>query len=212
MCKKRPKPQQSIFPDDNKNTVSRKKTNVLVLLSGGIDSAACVAFYLKNNFSVSALFFDYGQLSGKMEYKAAQRISRYNAIPLERIRCIGLKQCSGGYIPGRNAFLLQGALMSFKHNSGLIAVGIHSGTAYYDCSDKFIQSMQSLFNMYTDGRVSIDAPFLSWNKRQIWDFCQNENVPLRLTYSCELGKVQPCGQCLSCKDLEALLASQKHYT
>ena len=194
MSKKGLKTQQSVFLTDNKNTISKEKTNVLVLLSGGIDSAACVAFYLKNNFSVSSLFFDYGQLSARREYEAALRIARYDAIPLQRIRCAGFKQYSGGNIPGRNAFLLQGALMFFKYNSGLISIGIHSDTPYYDCSEKFIQSMQSLFDIYTDGRVGIDVPFLSWNKRQIWDFCQNENVPLQLTYSCELGKAQPCGQ------------------
>lgn len=188
----------------------QKRTKVLVLLSGGIDSAGCVAFYLKNDFSVSALFFDYGQLSAEMEYNAAQKISHYNTIPLKRIKCTGFNNLSGGCITGRNAFLLQGALMFFKNSSGLIAIGIHCDAPYYDCSSEFIQNMESLFEMYTCGRISVDAPFLDWTKRQIWDFCKNENVPLGFTYSCELGKVQPCGRCLSCKDLEVLLACPKH--
>jgi 7-cyano-7-deazaguanine synthase len=67
--------------------------------------------------------------------------------------------------------------------------------------------MQSSFDLYTDGCIRIGVPFIKWNKRMIWDYCKTKKIPLEITYSCELGQDQPCGQCLSCKDLEALHVS-----
>lgn len=178
----------------------------MVLLSGGIDSAACLAFYLNQRFTPSALFIDYGQISAKQEGAASSAISDYYQVSLETITISGFREWSGGYIPGRNAFLLYAALLAFKQTVGFIGIGVHAGTTYYDCSKSFIQHLQSSFDSYTDGRIRIGVPFLHWNKREIWDFCHNVKVPLSLTYSCELGREQPCGQCLSCKDTEALHA------
>jgi 7-cyano-7-deazaguanine synthase len=178
----------------------------MVLLSGGIDSTACVAFYLSQGFSLSALFVDYGQLSSHSESEAAAAVSEHYRIPLRRTAISGLRQRSGGYIPGRNAFLLFNALLAFRSDAGIIGIGIHSGTTYQDCSEQFVKQMQSSFDLYTDGRISIGAPFLRWNKLEVWHYSQDAGAPLHLTYSCELGRQQPCGECLSCKDTEALHA------
>lgn len=175
-------------------------------MSGGIDSTACLAFYLAQLFTVSTLFVDYGQISAKQESNAASSISNHYCVSLETIKVTGFREWSGGYIPGRNAFLLYTALLAFKQSTGLIGIGIHAGTTYQDCSEPFVQHMQASFDLYTDGRIRIGAPFLKWDKREIWDFCQSVKVPLELTYSCELGRNQPCGECLSCKDTETLHA------
>ncbi|MBD2501887.1 7-cyano-7-deazaguanine synthase [Anabaena azotica] len=178
--------------------------STLLLLSGGIDSSACLHYYLNKGFSVSALFIHYGQISASKEESAATNISKHYNIPIEKIKLTGFKKWAGGYIPGRNAFLLHTALMAFKENTGIISIGIHAGTNYNDCSERFIATMQSSFDIYTDGCIRIGVPFMKWDKRMIWDYCKLNQVPLEITYSCELGQEQPCGQCLSCKDLEAL--------
>lgn len=183
-----------------------KKKHALVLLSGGLDSSACAAFYLTQKFSVQALFVNYGQISAARECSAAAAICAHYGIPLEKLTCSGFSRWKGGYIPGRNAFLLYSALMAFRHATGIIAMGIHAGTSYQDCSERFTHDMQSSFDLYADGRIRIAAPFLRWSKRQILDYSKKHNVPVQLTYSCELGVRQPCGRCLSCKDLKALYA------
>lgn len=180
------------------------QTKVLVLLSGGIDSSACINYYLAKKFNVSALFIDYGQIAAGPELKAAELISNYYDITLEKIVISGNSKWSNGFVMGRNAFLLFTALMNFKYESGLISIGIHSGTTYWDCSENFVELIQKSYNAYSNGCISLDIPFIKWNKREIWDYCINEKVPIDLTFSCELGKIQPCGECLSCKDLEAL--------
>ena len=186
--------------------MKKNKMNVSVLLSGGIDSTATVAFYLNQGFTVSALFVDYTQAAGKREEAAASSVCKYYGIPMYKIVSSGFRLCSGGYIKGRNAFLLYAALMAFEYKNGIIAIGIHSGTRYPDCSEYFIRLIQSSFNCYAEGRICIDAPFMQWYKREIWEYCKKMDVPIALTYSCELGKNQPCGQCPSCKGLEVLYA------
>lgn len=92
---------------------------------------------------------------------------------------------SDGFINGRNALLLLTALTSFKHSFGLISIGIHSGTNYVDCNTNFVNQLQNIFDLYCDGQLIIDAPFLNWTKPQIWNFCIEKGVPIHLTYSCE---------------------------
>lgn len=196
----------SMASNDVRQYTPSKNKHALVLLSGGIDSSACAAFYLTQKFSVQALFVDYGQISAARESSSAVAICAHYGIPLEKIVCSGFTRWEGGYIPGRNAFLLYSALMAFKRATGIIAIGIHAGTSYQDCSERFIHHMQSSFDLYADGRIRIGAPFLRWSKRQIWDYSKKHKIPVQLTYSCELGVRQPCGRCFSCKDLEALYA------
>ena len=181
-------------------------TDVLVLLSGGIDSAACVSFFQRQGNPVSALFVDYGQVSASKERNAVSEISRYFGIELRQIRCHGMSEKLDGYIPGRNAFLVFLALTQTPFDSGLISMGVHSGTSYWDCSEQFAEACQALLHGYCGGKIRLNFPFLRWNKREVWEFCERTKVPVKATYSCELGAEQPCGRCSSCSDLEALRA------
>jgi 7-cyano-7-deazaguanine synthase len=111
-----------------------------------------------------------------------------------------------GEIRGRNAWLIQTALIASPIEVGLIVVGFHSGVPYADCSPEFASVMDSLLALQTQGVVKLFAPFLRWSKRDIWNYCQQESVPIYLSYSCERGVDQPCGKCASCEDLKVLLA------
>jgi 7-cyano-7-deazaguanine synthase len=182
-------------------------SNVLVLLSGGVDSSACVSYYIAQGASVSTLFVDYGQVSAQKEYDAALKICDHYKVPLDIAKLSGCKTWSGGYVPGRNSFFLYVGIINFQHSKGIIALGIHAGTNYNDCTPDFIQVMQASFDIYSDGCIRVGAPFISFSKRDIWNYCNLEKVPIGLTYSCELGKEQPCGRCSSCKDLEAINVS-----
>lgn len=178
-----------------------------VLLSGGIDSSACVAFLLDQAFRVESLFIDYGQAAAPQERAAAAAMASHFGVPLRQVRLSEVRPKAAGIIPGRNAFLVLAAVM--ESDRPLIAIGVHSGTAYWDCSPDFVEKMQAVLDGYTDGRVRLLAPFATWTKREIWDFCLSKHVPIQLTYSCESGGERPCGHCLSCRDLEALRAGKK---
>ena len=149
---------------------------------------------------------DYGQKAGRHERSAALKVARHFQIPLKYVKCSGVRSKHKGFIQGRNAFLVLTALMEMRAPKGILALGVHAGTPYYDCGPNFIRGLQSIVDGYTNGTVQLSAPFLRWKKNDIWEFCHEVGVPLELTYSCERGSRQPCGACLSCRDLEALYA------
>lgn len=189
--------------------MSIHKRHALILSSGGVDSTACIRFFKKLRFDVEAVFFDYGQLSRKMELKAVTAVSKYYKIPLRAISLKTDMKFSSGLIQGRNATLYFFALMHFKWSNGIIASGIHAGTPYYDCSPTFLNDLQRVFDGYTNGTIKAAAPFLNFSKRDIWEYCQAESVPLSITYSCERGVRQPCGKCDTCKDIQHIYATSR---
>jgi 7-cyano-7-deazaguanine synthase len=176
----------------------------LVLLSGGIDSAACVAFYRQLGHSVSGLFVDYGQPVSAREEKSAFDIAAHYEIPLKKIHCAGPATNYAGEISGRNALLVFAAMLFQPIQKGIVALGIHRGTTYYDCSESFATDLNRIINGYSNGRVALGTPFLKWDKQLIYKFTADTNVPVNLTWSCEIGPKMPCGRCLSCGDRKEL--------
>jgi len=184
-----------------------KKSKVTILTSGGIDSTVCIAFYINQGFIVEGLFIDYGQPALLRERKAIKKIAKHYKITVHEVKWKGVIEKQSGLIIGRNAFFLLSALMESPPNTRIIALGIHKGTDYPDCSKLFYKRMQSVLDIYTKGTVQFGAPFIDFTKAEIWHLGKEYNVPFELTYSCEKGLKQPCGKCLSCKDLEKLNAS-----
>lgn len=189
---------------ENDRPNSRSQCTCVVLLSGGIDSAACVDFYQRQNFSIRALHVSYGQPSAQQEATAAKAIAKHFRIPLKFVGLDSACRKSASEMIGRNAFLLFTALLEIELPTGILAFGIHSGTPYYDCSPSFLSTVQTLIDGYCGGRIQVAAPFLEWTKKEIWEYAIQHQMPLELTFSCERGLEQPCGLCLSCRDLEAL--------
>ena len=190
----------------NINRSEKSHDTVLVMLSGGIDSAALVHFYKQRDTQIECMYVDYNQLAANREEKAAAEIANHYGVILLKTHWKASKARSDGFISGRNAFLLCAALLERSADVGQIALGIHDGTEYSDCSPIFVKKVQSLFDLYCNGTVQLATPFISWSKPQIWQFARQCGVPLDLTYSCERGEDQPCGKCKSCLDLEELNA------
>ena len=180
----------------------------LILLSGGVDSAACAAFYSRLGHSVRGLFVDYGQPVRSVERESAAKVAAHYSIPLQSVVCQGPEANFSGEISGRNAFLITTAMVFNPKWTGIIALGIHAGTEYYDCGHTFVEDISRVVEGYSDGRVALGVPFLNWTKKMIWDFCLANHVPVEITWSCEVGPKTPCGKCLSCRELEAIYARQ----
>lgn len=172
----------------------------LVLLSGGIDSCATLALYRRKVAPVFAMFVDYGQAAASHEYAAVTRVAGHYEVNVRIATLTGLGNFQEGYILGRNALLLQVALTAAPFDVGQIAIGLHAGTSYPDCSPFFVSEMQRSFDLYCSGKMRVVAPFIDDDKRTVIAFCREIAVPLNLTYSCERGTMPPCGTCLSCLD------------
>lgn len=159
-----------------------KTKRVLILLSGGIDSTTCIQYYKQKNYVVQALFVNYGQEHFNQEMNAAIAVSKYYHVPLEILEINSMK-IPNGYIPGRNLMLLSIGLMKCQFGNGLICIGIHSGTEYNDCTPKFENLMQNIFNLYEEGRIQLDTPFLNWSKSELIDYAKQIDLPFHLTFS-----------------------------
>jgi 7-cyano-7-deazaguanine synthase len=184
----------------------RESSEVMVLLSGGIDSMACLHFFQEMGRKTCALFIDYGQPAASREAKCVKQLSRYFKIHLISTIWKPILKKRSGYIPSRNAFLLTTALMEKPPAVKTIVLGIHAGTSYSDCQPSFIHKIQQVYDLYCKKRVRISCPFLDFQKGEIYAYCIQHHLPLDLTYSCEARSDRPCGKCLSCKDRELLHA------
>lgn len=178
---------------------------MLVLLSGGVDSTALVDYYLCRDYKVYGLHFQYGQLSGEAEKKAAIDIANYYKIELN-IEKIGFEMKRKNYeILCRNALFILAAATLLPQDVKTISIGIHSGSAYYDASIDFINDCQRIVDGYFGGTVIIDAPFIEFSKNHIYEYCALRDVPIHLTYSCENSNSIACGFCPSCLDRRFLI-------
>ena len=175
---------------------------VVVLASGGLDSSTLLAHACEQGASPSALFVDYGQPAAVAEEAAVAAVCETLAAPLLKVQYRGAR-FAAGEIRGRNAFLLQTALMEFLGTSGVVLIGVHGGTGYLDCSPEFVELMQRSFDFHTGGAITVAAPFATWTKREIFRFARSLSVPIAQTYSCEAAN-KPCDLCQSCLERLAL--------
>jgi hypothetical protein len=81
------------------------------------------------------------------------------------------------------SFLIFSALLLSESNEGLLVLGIHAGTPYFDCSPAFIDRINPLVQECTGGRVSVLAPFVRWTKDDVYSFFISSGIPLGETYS-----------------------------
>ncbi|QKC82555.1 7-cyano-7-deazaguanine synthase [Mesorhizobium sp. NZP2077] len=182
----------------------REHRSATVLLSGGLDSSACAYFLQTNGFEVSGLFIDHGQAAASREAAASAAIAARLSIQLMSHRVSNGGRLGAGELIGRNAMLIFNALFLTRGQEDIIAIGAHAGVTYFDCTERFIFQTRTLVEEITDGKVSVAAPFISWTKRDVFDFYLSSGLPIELTYSCETGSDPVCGICASCLDRKKL--------
>ncbi len=115
----------------------------LVLLSGGIDSFCCAHFLKRVGHQVSAMFIDYGHAAASVEAGAAERLAGFLSIPFTAVRICSTFKPGAGEIVGRNLMLVSTALFAATQSVSVLAIGIHAGTDYYDCSGTFFRRLWS---------------------------------------------------------------------
>lgn len=111
-------------------------------------------------------------------------------------------------VPFRNGMFLSTAasLASslFPDEEVTIYIGAHAddvaGTAYADCSENFIDSMNDAIYLGTYKKVSIVAPFVNSDKADVVAKGLELKVPYQYTWSCYNGGDKPCGKCGTCID------------
>jgi 7-cyano-7-deazaguanine synthase len=173
--------------------------SALVLMSGGVDSYACAHFLKTSGHRPMGLFVNYGQAALRRERTALKRIAKRLKVKTIEISLDLNRPFGEGEVPGRNGLFAMAAIAASPKGTSLIAMGIHAGTPYYDCSQLFVERMDDFIREYSQGAIRFAAPFSDWSKSQIFDYCYNSNLDIALSYSCERGG-NPCGSCSSCQD------------
>ena len=174
-----------------------------LLLSGGIDSSTVAGLLVDEGSSVEAVFVGYGQLALREERQASQRIASHFRLPWIEIDIQGLHTPAFSETRGRNDLLL--AVASAASAAEAIAIGIHAGTPYADCSPVHAAAWQMLLDTQHRGARRLIAPLQTMTKLEVVALARGLNVPLPETYSCE-DAGGPCGRCVSCRDREQALA------
>jgi 7-cyano-7-deazaguanine synthase len=199
----------------------------VVLFSGGLDSATCLAIAKEEGFAPHALSVRYGQRH-EHELGAAERIARAMRVPLKEVsldlRAIGGSALTAPidvpkdapatgipvtYVPARNTVLLALALgyaETIEAQDIYVGVNAIDYSGYPDCRPAFVQAFENLANVATaaaaEGRARyrIRAPLLEMTKAQIIQRGLRLGVPYELTHSCYDPDAQgrACGRCDSC--------------
>ena len=201
----------------------------IVLLSGGLDSATCLAMARSQGFDCYCLSFDYGQRHNA-ELQAAARIADTLGAAGHRVLDLGLAQFGGSaltdtsipvptngvqpgipvtYVPARNTIMLSLALAWAEVLGSLdIFVGVNAVdySGYPDCRPEYIAAFETMANLATRAgveghKLSIHAPLIALTKAEIIRTGTNLGVDYGLTVSCYQadGEGRACGVCDSCR-------------
>ena len=116
------------------------------------------------------------------------------------------KSIPNTYVPARNTiFLSYGLAFAEVTNSNVIYIGVNSTdySGYPDCRPEYIKAYQKMANLATkkgieDFFIEIKTPLINLSKAEIIKKGLELNVPFEKTWSCYLGKNNPCGKCESC--------------
>lgn len=150
--------------------------------------------------AATAVFVDYGQAALVQEKNASRQIADHFGIDLINLRLEFPKRYSAGEIVYRNGTLIFAAAMATADFADRIAIGIHAGVPYPDCSVAFLRTIETALRESHFGPMQMIAPLKTWHKPEIIAYAKQEHLPLALTYSCEAGGAMPCGKCASCLD------------
>ena len=201
----------------------------VVLLSGGLDSATCLAIARSQGFACYCLSFDYGQRHSA-ELLAAERVARALGAVEQRTLNLGLAQFGGSaltdtsiavpvdgvqpgipvtYVPARNTIMLSLALAWAEVlGSSDIFVGVNAVdySGYPDCRPEYVEAFESLANLATKAavegaRLRLHAPLIHLGKAQIIQRGVELGVDFGLTVSCYQADEhgRACGSCDSCR-------------
>ena len=161
------------------------RAKAVCLLSGGLDSATCLAFALREGWDCYALSFDYGQRH-RVEMEAAARVAKHLGAARHLVARIDLRIFGGSvltdsidvpkhrpaeemgqgipvtYVPARNTVFLSFALAwaeVLEASDIFLGVNAIDYSGYPDCRPEYIEAFERMANLATragvEGRTRI---------------------------------------------------------
>lgn len=185
----------------------------VVLLSGGLDSATCLAIARDQGYRCHTIAFDYGQRT-RSELAAAEQLSHAMGAESHRVIDLGLGNIGGSaltdpsiaipegqsddaaipvtYVPARNTVFLSLALgLAEVCQASAIFIGVNAVdySGYPDCRPAFIQAFQNLANVATKASeegnaITVETPLMDLSKADIIHKGVSLGLDYGLTVSC----------------------------
>ncbi len=200
----------------------------VILLSGGLDSATCLAMARAEGYVCHAVSFRYGQRHA-VELESAKQVAAWAGVAEHIVIDIDLRQFGGSaltadiavpkggvgddipvtYVPARNLVFLSLTLAwaeAIGARDLFIGVNALDYSGYPDCRPEFIAGFEQLAELATaagDGgaRFTVHAPLQLMTKAQIAAETVRLGLDPALSWSCY--DPQPdgaaCGLCDSCR-------------
>lgn len=204
----------------NANVPSGK---VLVLLSGGQDSATCLAIAkAQETGPILAVTFHYNQRH-HVEIESAKQLAIRAQVPHRIIDLSFMPQLGPNaltdptypithadgalpttFVPARNLiFLSIAASIAYHENATIIYTGVCETdfSGYPDCRSDFIAAAQHSIQLATTRPIIIKTPLMHLTKAdtiKLMDQMGYLNWYAH-THTCYNGSVPPCGQCPACQ-------------
>ncbi len=206
----------------------KKNKSIIVLLSGGMDSATLLWLAKKEFKDVFAISFDYGQ-KHRIELDFAKELAKEAGVKehfivevphLKGIKGSALTDSSVEVpsetypdeppittVPMRNLnFLSIAASFADIYEIENIGIGVHSvDSPYPDCRAEFVSAAEAAINASSvmvakrKNRIHVYSPFLGITKTDVLKTGLELGVPYEKTYSCYKGTIPPCGECATCQ-------------
>lgn len=200
----------------------------VVLLSGGLDSATCLAMARESGVECYCMAFSYGQRHS-IEISRAEKLAEKMGAAKFRVVEIDLRSFGGSaltsdievpksgfgggipitYVPARNTIFLSYALAWAEVlGASYIFIGVNAldYSGYPDCRPEYISAFQKMADLATrvgveGSGVRIETPLIQLTKAQIIRVGVSLGVDYSLTTSCYDPTVDgaPCGECESCR-------------
>ena len=208
----------------------------MILLSGGLDSATCLAIAKSEGFSpLFTMSFDYDQRH-RHELLAAAKLAADAHAKEHRVIRIDLRQFGRSaltddiavpkdrdegamaadipitYVPARNTIFLSYALAWAEVLDApdvFIGVNAIDYSGYPDCRPEFIRAFEAAANLGTKfgGRFRIHTPLISLTKAQIIRRGTELGVDYSLTHSC----YDPDAEGLACGRCDSCVLRRKGF-
>jgi len=190
-----------------------KDKRAVVLVSGGLDSATCLALANGEGYHCYALSFNYGQRAGS-ELQAAARIVADIGVVEHQVIPLGIGSLGGSaltdrnvdipeegideglipvtYVPARNTVFLSYALAwaeVLQAEAIFIGVNALDYSGYPDCRPEFIKAFEDMANLATKAgvegnRMTIATPLINLTKAEIIKTGVKLGVDYSRTVSC----------------------------
>ncbi len=196
--------------------MAERPARAVCLLSGGLDSATCLAIARQQEFETFCLSFDYGQRHN-IEIEAARRIAERLGAKEHRTIQIDLRAFGGSaltssidvpkdrraaemtngipatYVPARNTIFLSFALAYAEViEAADIFIGVNAidYSGYPDCRPEFIRAFENMANLAT--KVGIEGKTVLSIRTPLIDMTKADIVRKAAELSVPLGLTHSC--------------------